>query len=159
MTAAGRCFEEFEVGQRFETGVREIGEDAVLAFADVTGDRNPLHLDEGYARTSVFGERVAHGLLGTCIGAGLLQQSGLTRGTLVALLGLSWSFVAPIRFGTAVRLRLHVASTRRTSKPDRGVVVLAAELVSGDDDVLQRGEFTLLVRRREVDEADGSLRH
>lgn len=151
----GRWFEDFEVGQQFKTGVREIGEAMVQAFADLTGDRNPLHLDEAYARTSVFGERVAHGLLGTCIGAGLLQQSGLTRGTLVALLGLSWSFVAPIRFGTRVGLRLRVASVRRTSKRDRGVVVLAAELVSAEDVVLQRGELKLLVRRRPVSDAPG----
>ncbi len=147
MTATGRCFEDFDVGQRFETPAATITGGMVQAFADVTGDRNPLHLDEDYARSSVFGERVAHGLLGTCVGAGLLQRSGLTRGTLVALVGLTWSFIAPIRFGTEVRMRLRVAALRPTSKPDRGLVVLAAELVAGEV-VVQRGDLTVLVRRR-----------
>jgi len=147
MTAVGLYWEAFEPGRRFETARRRIEASDVDSFAEVTGDRNPLHLDEAYARAGVFGERVAHGLLGTSVAAGLLNQSGLTRGTLVAFLGLSWDFVAPIRLGTEVGLRLRVAGARATSKPDRGLVELGAELVDAAGNVLQRGTFKLLVRR------------
>lgn len=147
MTAVGLHWEAFEPGRRFETARRRIEASDVESFAAVTGDRNPLHLDEAYARASVFGERVAHGLLGTSVAAGLLNQAGLTRGTLVAFLGLSWDFVAPIRLGTEVGLRLEVAGARATSKPDRGLVELGAELVDAAGTVLQRGTFKLLVRR------------
>jgi acyl dehydratase len=148
MTTEGRWFEEFEAGQTFETGVRRIGEAEVLAFAELSGDRNPLHLDEDYARTSVFGERVAHGALGLAVATGLVNQLGLTRGTLVALAGVTWDFVKPIRFGTTVRGQLTVESVRDTSRPDRGMMVLGVALVDEDGDVVQRGTFRMLVRRR-----------
>jgi acyl dehydratase len=141
-------FEDFRVGTELETSSRVVDEEAVFAFADVSGDRNPLHLDPEYARAGAFGERVAHGVLGLAVATGLLNQSRLTRGTLVALLGLTWDFVAPIRLGTAVTVRIRVDSTRRTSRPDRGIVVLAASLVDAGGAELQRGTFKMLVRRR-----------
>lgn len=155
MAEKGLHWEAFEPGRRFETAEHRIEESDVRAFAEVTGDRNPLHLDEAYARASVFGERVAHGLLGTSIAAGLLNQLGLTRGTLVAFLGLSCDFVAPIRLGTTVRLRLRVDEARETSKPDRGIVVLGVELVDQAGAVLQRGAFKLLIRRTPTELPDG----
>lgn len=148
MTTAGRWFEEFEAGQRFETGTRAIGEAEVRAFAELSGDRNPLHLDEAWARGSVFGERVAHGALGLAVATGLVNQLRLTHGTLVALAGVTWDFLKPIRFGTTVRGLLTVESVRGTSRPERGLVVLGVDLVSDAGEVVQRGTLRLLVRRR-----------
>jgi acyl dehydratase len=148
MLETGLHWEALEPGRRFETARRRIEAADVEAFAELTGDRNPLHLDEAYARASVFGERVAHGLLGTSVAAGLLNRYGLTRGTLVAFLGLTWDFVAPIRLGEEVGLRLEVVGRRPSSKPDRGLVELGAELVDDAGTVVQRGTFKLLVRRR-----------
>jgi acyl dehydratase len=145
---AGHHFDELEPGRTFETGSRVVTEADVAAFAAVSGDRNPLHLDEAYARASVFGRRVAHGALGLSVATGLINASGLTRGTLVALLGLEWEFVAPLYPGTEVRVDLEVLSRRETRKADRGLVVLGAELVDGTGSVLQRGELRMLVRRR-----------
>lgn len=141
-------FEDFAEGTEFETGELTVDDAMVQGFADVSGDRNPLHLDEDYARQSAFGERVAHGVLGLAVATGLLNQSGLTRGTLVAFAGLSWRFRAPIRLDTTVRVRIRTASTRPTSRPDRGLVVLGASLVDADGAVLQEGELTMLVKRR-----------
>lgn len=145
--AEGFWYEDFEVGRAFRTGGREVTEADIEAFAAVSGDRNPLHLDDEYAAASAFGGRVAHGVLGLAVATGLLNAAGLTRGTLVAFLGLSWDFVEPLYPGTEVELALEVVSRRATSDGARGLVVLGAELVSGDD-VLQRGELKLLVKRR-----------
>jgi acyl dehydratase len=150
MTTDGRWFEEFEAGQRFETGTRRIGEAEVRAFAEVSGDRNPLHLDEAYARTSIFGERVAHGALGLAVATGLVNQTRLTHGTLVALAGVTWDFVKPIRLGTTVRGQLEVESVRETSRPERGLIVLGVTLVDEAGVVVQRGTFRMLVRCRPV---------
>jgi len=148
MLPHGMVFEEFAVGQRFETGTRVITEADVMAFADVSGDRNPLHLDEAYGRASAFGERVAHGVLGIAVATGLVNALGLTRGTLVALRGLRWSFEAPIRFGTTVRAILQVEAVHGTRDPGRGRVTLAVDLVDGAGAPLQSGALELLVRRR-----------
>ena len=148
MIQNGMVFEEFAVGQRFETGSRVIGEADVLAFAEVSGDRNPLHLDEAYGKASVFGERVAHGVLGLAVATGLVNGLGLTRGTLVALRGLRWGFEQPIRFGTVVRGVLRVEAVQETKNPARGRVTLAVELEDETGSILQRGALELLVRRR-----------
>lgn len=143
----GLYYEDFDEGRAFRTGSRVVTEADIEAFAEVSGDRNPLHLDAGYAAASVFGGRVAHGVLGLAVATGLLNARGLTRGTLVAFLGLSWDFVAPLFPGTEVSVVLEVASRRPASGGGNGLVVLRAELV-GDGEVLQGGELKLLVRRR-----------
>lgn len=141
-------FEDFGPALEMETGARTVDDGMVRGFADVSGDRNPLHLDDAYARESVFGERVAHGVLGLAVATGLLNQSGLTRGTLLALMGVSWRFLAPLRLGTEVRARIRTASKRATSRPDRGIVVLDAALIDSQGNVLQAGELTVLVKCR-----------
>jgi acyl dehydratase len=139
-------FEDFRVGQAYDTGARQVTQADVEAFAAVSGDRNPLHLDEAYAAATPFGGRIAHGVLGLAVATGLLNQLGLTRGTLVALLGVRWDFRAPLRPGDVVRARLRVAETKPSRKGGRGVVRLAVALVNEREVVAQEGELTMMVR-------------
>ena len=143
----GLYFEEFEEGRTFDCGERTVGDAEIVAFAELSGDRNPLHLDEAYASGTPFGGRVAHGALGIALATGLMAQTGLTAGTLVALLGLDWRFVAPIRPGDRVRLSLRVAGRRELPGRDRGVVKFVAELVNQQGALVQSGEVVELVRR------------
>ena len=126
----------------------QVGEAEVVAYAELSGDFNPLHLDEAYGRASVFGERVAHGVLGIAVATGLVNGMGLTRGTLVALRGLRWSFEAPIRFGAELRALLQVEAVEETNHAGRGRVTLGVKLVDISGEVLQHGALELLVRRR-----------
>ena len=144
----GLYFEELALGQAFVTTERQISEADVRAFAELSGDRNPIHLDAGAAVEAGFAEPVAHGALGLAVATGLANQLGLTRGTLVALVGISWRFRAPILYGDRVRLHLRVAARRASGNPTRGVVTLAAELRNQRDEVTQEGEFVELIRRK-----------
>lgn len=145
-------FEDFDDALAFETPARVIADADIRAWAELVGDRNPLHLDDAYAAGTVFGGRIAPGLLGTAVASGLLNQSGLTAGTLVAFLGLEWRYRRPIRPGTAVRLRCGLLEARSSADPGRGVVRLALALLDDADEVVQDGTFTMLVKRRsEVD--------
>jgi acyl dehydratase len=141
-------FEDFEVGGTYETDAREVTQEDIEAFAAVSGDRNPLHLDEDYAAGTPFGGRIAHGVLGLAVATGLLNQLGLTRGTLVALLGVRWNFRAPVRPGDVLRATLRVAETTPSRKGGRGVVRLAAALVNQRGETVQEGELTMMVRAR-----------
>lgn len=143
-----RYFEEFEVGQEFVTQSRTVTEADVVAFAALTGDANPLHVDAEYAKETIFGERIAHGLLGLSFATGLTSRYGLVDGTAVAFVGVTWSFTGPIRFGDTITLRSRVAETRATSTPDRGLVRFASELVNQRGETVQQGETTLLIKRR-----------
>lgn len=145
----GCWFEELVPGRRLACGERTIGDAEIAAFAELSGDRNPLHLDETAARSGPFGGRVAHGVLGLAVATGLLAASGHTRGTLVAFTGVEWRFVAPIRPGDRVRLALVVESRRELAGREHGLVTFAAELSTADGRVVQRGRLIELIRRRD----------
>ncbi len=145
---AGMWFEDFEVGAEALTGERVITAEDVAAFAELSGDRNPLHLDDEYAARGPFGRTIAHGLLGLAAASGLMEQSGFTTGTLVAFLGLEWAFRRPIVPGDRVRVRMRVAQKRATRDPAQGLVKLALTLLNERDETAQEGSFTLLVRTR-----------
>ena len=144
----GFHFEELWEGRELDCGKRPIGDAEILAFAALSGDRNPLHLDDDYARTTPFGGRVAHGALGIAVATGLFAASGHTRDTLVALVGIEWRFLAPIRPGDRVRLALTVESRRDLPGRNHGLVTFAAELTADDGRVVQRGKLVELIRRR-----------
>jgi acyl dehydratase len=144
----GLYYQDFEIGREFRTAARRVSEADVRAFAELTGDRNPLHLDRAYAATTVFKEPVAHGVLGLALAAGLVSELGITAGTLVALVGLSWRMRGPIHYGDEISTRLTVTRRRVTGKPDRGLVTFAVEVVNGKGEVVQEGELIELVLRR-----------
>ena len=73
----GMYLEDFEVGKVYESGGRTITEADIVNFAGVSGDFNPLHMDEEFAKTNLFGKRIAHGALGFIISTGLSNQTGL----------------------------------------------------------------------------------
>lgn len=149
--------EDFEAGGEYITEARELTVADVLAFAEVSGDMNPLHLDDAYARRQGYRGRIAHGVLGLAVVTGLVNRSGLTRGTLLALLGVSWEFRRPVQPGDAVRARLRVLDSRRSRRSARGVVRLKAEALNQWDEVVQEGVFTLLVRSRPAPDPSSAL--
>jgi len=144
-------WEDFEPGRAFVAGPRPLREADVRAFADLSGDANPIHLDAGAAQAAGFEAPVAHGVLGLAAATGLASGLELTRGTLIALVGIEWRFRGPVFWDDAVSLRLTVVGRRPSGKPDRGIVTLAAELRNQRGELVQEGEFVELVRRRPPD--------
>lgn len=142
-------YEDYTVGDEFVTPARTITEADVVAFAGLTGDYNRLHTDAEYMRNSVFGERIAHGLLGLSIVNGLKYRTDIDSDGVIAFLGLTWTFSAPIKFGDTIHAILRVSSMRETSKPDRGIIVKSVRALNQRGEVVQEGEFTMLVKRRE----------
>lgn len=149
-------YEDFDVGREFVSGSRLVTEQDIVTFADWSGDRNPIHLDGSAARAAGFKGAVAHGVLGLALATGLASQMQLTRGSLVALAGITWRFTAPVYPGDHLTLHLRVASRRTIKKPGTGLVTLAAELRNQEGDVVQEGEFVELIRRRPESEDAGA---
>ena len=144
----GLYYADLEIGREFRTSARTVTEADVRAFADLTGDKNPIHLDRAYAATTVFKRPVAHGVLGLALAAGLLSQLEITKDTLVALVGLEWRFRAPVCYGETIAARLKVTARRVTGKKDRGLVTFAAQVVNAKGEVVQEGELVELVLRK-----------
>jgi len=143
-----RYFEDFHEGDELWSPGRTITESDVMAFAGLSGDYNPAHTDYQFAAAGPFGKPIAHGLLALIVSAGLADRDGGLDGTAVALLGVSWQFKKPVFFGDTIRLKLTVASTRRTSKGDRGVIVRDIAVHNQNDEIVQTGAFTTMVLAR-----------
>ena len=141
-----RYFDEIEVGEEYESPGRTVTETDIVLFAGLSGDYNILHTDAEFMKTSLFGERIAHGLLGLSIQSGLLTRAMLPYAT-IALGGLRWKFKAPIKIGDTIRVRARVTAKKET-KPDRGVVVLERTVLNQRDEVVQEGDTELIVQRR-----------
>ncbi|MBI2217928.1 MAG: MaoC family dehydratase N-terminal domain-containing protein [Candidatus Rokubacteria bacterium] len=146
MTPPRRYWDDIEVGEQYESPGRTVTEADIVLFAGLSGDYNVLHTDAEFMKTSIFGERIAHGLLGLAIQSGLLARAMPPYAT-IAFASLRWKFKAPIKIGDTVRVRARVVSKKET-KPDRGVVVLQRAVLNQRDEVVQEGETDLVVERR-----------
>lgn len=144
----GMFFEEFEPGKEYVTRARTVTEADVVAFAGLSGDFNPLHTDAELMKSSQFGERIAHGMLVSSIGTGLSSQMGWFEGTTVALLEVTFRFKGPVKLGDTVHLVLKVREKRETSKPDRGILILDANVLNQRDQPVIEGEWTTMMRRK-----------
>ena len=99
MTVAITYFEDLEVGQEASLS-NTVTEDVINAFADVSGDRNPVHLDEAYAATTMFKGRIAHGMLSAAyISTGFGMK---LPGPGAIYISQTLAFKAPVKIGDTV---------------------------------------------------------
>ena len=141
-------YEDLDPGRVLDAGARVLTAQDIERFAELSGDRNPLHTDEAYARGTVFGSPVAHGALGIALVTGLVSAAGFTRESLIALTGIAWRFRAPVRAGDTVAAELRVAERRDGGRADGGTVVFAVTVRNQRGEVVQEGELRELVRKR-----------
>ena len=145
----GRYFEEFSIGETLVTGRRTVDAGDVSRYAGLSGDFNPLHVDAEFAKTTPFGERVAHGILTLAVSHGQQNLGGWFEGTTLALLGLDrLAFPAPVRFGDTIRTEMIVKQTRPSSKPDRGLIVFDVAVKNQRDEAVCTYQETVLMRRK-----------
>lgn len=143
----GLYFEDCTPGYRVVTAARTISEGDIMQFAGLSGDWNPIHVDAEFARSSMFGERVAHGLLGLSIASGLAMQMGFLDHTVEAFTGLDWKFRGPIKIGDTIHVVAEVARTRPAGDKG-GFVVFNITVKNQRDEIVQRGEWTIVVKGR-----------
>jgi acyl dehydratase len=147
--AVGLYWEEWEVGQEWTTRGRTMTEAAIETCAGLSGDYNPLHTDEEYAKTTQFGTRVAHGPLTYLFAAGLLFQLHLYDDTLIAFLGFDkLRFTKPVKIGDTVRAKIRVTEKRETSRPDRGIVRRELLVLNQRDEIVLEADQSFLIKRR-----------
>jgi len=143
---AGLYFEEFTVGQVVKTTARTVSEDAIFAFAGLTGDYNQIHTDAEFAKTTQFGQRIAHGLLGLSIATGLIMRTGYLEGTVLAFREIQeWKFVKPMFIGDTIHAVLTVSETKPLPRIGAGTLIAAVEVRNHADEVLQKGTLNLLM--------------
>ena len=135
--ARGYTIDELAVGMT-ATYERVVSIADIEAFAAVSGDHNPVHLDDAYAKTTRFKGRIAHGLLGASFISTVLASKLPGPGTVY--LGQTLAFKAPVRPGDTLEARAIVIEIRHEKKQ----VVLKTECRVGETVVID-GEATVLV--------------
>lgn len=145
----GLYLDDFEVGQSWVTPRRTITDAEVTAFAGISGDFNPLHIDEEYAKTTQFGGRIFHGPGVFAIATGLESTLGIKVETAIAFLGMTWNMVAPVLIGDTIHVEETVTEVRPSrSKSDRGIVVFDVKVRNQRGEVCQEGVWNVMFKRR-----------
>lgn len=145
----GLYFEEFALGQTLLTSPRTITETDVVSFAYLTGDFNRIHTDAEYAKTTPFGQRIAHGLCVMSIASGLVVLTGVMDSTVLAFREVTeWRFSKPVFIGDTVRVRLEVVETKAIPRLKGGSVAIKVEVLNQRDEVTQYGQWVMLMLSR-----------
>ena len=109
----------------------------IRAFAEVSGDHNPLHLDDEFAATTRFGKRIAHGMLSASLISAVLANDLPGQGSIY--LAQTLRFVAPVFPGDEVTARVTVKSLRE----DKPIATLETVCVNQRNEVVIKGEATV----------------
>ena len=129
---------ELQIGDTFSTQ-RKVTDELVRKFAEVSGDYNPIHLDENFARTTRFGRRIAHGMLSGAFISAVLGNEFKERK--IVYLSQTMKFIAPVFIddtvttsGTVIRIR-----------DDKGIVTLETVCTNQAGEVLVKGEAVVMI--------------
>lgn len=139
-------YEDFVPGTVLTSAERTIELADIDAWAKLTGERHPVHMDADFARAAGFGGRIAHGLFGLALIEGLKADLGCFEESVTASLG--WDkvrFHAPLEPGARVHLQLELVEKRLSSKPGRGVAVERGTLVRDDGMQITSGDHTVIL--------------
>jgi acyl dehydratase len=146
-----KCFEDLQVGDNDRTGARTITEADIVNFAGLSGDFNPIHMDESHASRTFFKQRIAHGLLVLSVASGLFTQSEMNlsiKPNVMALMDIKWRFLKPVFIGDTVHMEIEITEKKETSKDDRGIIVTKRTVVNQKGDEVQQGEVMMMIKRR-----------
>ena len=130
----------FQVGQRASV-TRTISESDVYLFAGITGDLNPAHTNEEYAKKTHFKTRIAHGMLSSGLISAVLGMKLPGPGTIYP--GQTLKFLAPVHIGDTITATAEIQSLDL----DRNRVVLTTTCTNQDGRVVITGEATALLPR------------
>jgi acyl dehydratase len=142
-------FEEFEVGYEIISAARTITETDIVSFAALTGDWTQIHINAEYAKGTIFGQRVAHGLLGLSIASGLGAQSGFIEETVLAFRSLEWKFSAPIFIGDTIQLKIKVREKKELKKLGGGSITFEMRLLNQEGKIVQKGRWEVLMKSKQ----------
>ena len=142
----GMYFEEFAAGQKIITSSRTVTETDIVLFAGLSGDFNQIHVDAEYSKTTPFGQRVAHGLLGLSLASGLVVQTGMMEGTIMAFREVNeWKFIKPIYIGDTIHVETEVKETKALPRIVGGSIIISLDVKNQTGETLMKGTWTALI--------------
>lgn len=147
---SGYYFEDFNEGQTFVSGGRTITETDLTMFSMISGDWNPIHADMEFAKSTRFGQRVVHGVLGMAVSTGMMHEMGIFHDSVIAMLGYrNWNFIGPLLVNDTIHLKLTILSTELGKSGNSGKIARRFQLINQRDEVVQDGQSDVLVLTRQ----------
>jgi 3-hydroxybutyryl-CoA dehydratase len=119
---------------------KTISDDDIVAFAEVTGDKQPLHLDDAYAARTRFGKRLAHGMLSAGLISAALGTKLAPQATVIYL-SQSLRFRAPVFLGDTITARIEVTAI----DAEKRIVTCSTACVNQDGASVLTGEAQVLL--------------
>lgn len=129
---------DLKIGDKFSTE-RQVTDELIRKFAEVSGDYNPIHLDDEFAKTTRFGKRIAHGMLSGAFISAVLGNEFKERK--IVYLSQTMKFTAPVHIGDTVTAAGTVTGIRK----DKGIVTLETVCTNQDGDTLVTGEAIVMI--------------
>src|SRR6476661_8466720 len=127
-----------KIGDTFKKE-RLVTDELVRAFAEVSGDYNPIHLDEDFAKTTRFGRRIAHGMLSGAFISAVLGYELKERK--IVYLSQTLKFTAPVFIGDTVTATATVTNIRE----DKPIVTLETICTNQNGETLVKGEAAVMI--------------
>jgi len=149
-------FDDVEIGREWESPPRTVTSADIADFARLSGDFNPIHVDEEFAQTTPFRRPIAHGLLTLGIGSGLGTNYPPMR-TIAVLHIRDWQFKDPVFPGDAIRVRSKVLHKEFRGRGKRGEITWHRTVLNQDDRVVQEGITVTLVECRRPPRGDSDI--
>lgn len=143
-----KYLEELNIGDRIITPARTITEADVVNYASLSGDWNPMHTDEEFARKTIFGKRVNYGMLTMVIAAGLVFRLGILDYHALALLGLDIKWTLPVFIDDTIHCTAEIVENRPTRKPDRGILSLKITVFNQSQEPVAEAVQTFMYARK-----------
>jgi len=129
---------DLKIGDSFAKS-RLVTDELIRAFAEISGDRNPIHLDDEFARTTQFGKRIAHGMLSGAFISAVLGYEFVERR--VVYLSQTMKFVAPVFIDDTIT----TTSTVTKIRPDKGIVTLETVCTNQNGEPTLKGEAVVMI--------------
>jgi acyl dehydratase len=126
------------IGDQFSV-TRSISDQLVRSFAELSGDFNPIHLDEDFAAKTRFGRRIAHGMISGALISSVLGNEFAERK--IVYLSQTMRFVAPVFVGDTITVRATVASIRK----DKPIVTVETICSNQDGQTTMTGEAAVMI--------------
>ena len=146
---AARFFDDLSVGDRFVTQGRTLTPADVLLWAMYSGDMNPMHVDDEFAREyGIYGGVFPAGLAVVGIASGLNERLGLFVGTGLAMTGQTIRYRKPVLPGDTIRVQLEVRTLTPHPRRPAGTAEFGYEIVTSDGTVCIEGEWGILLAAR-----------
>lgn len=129
---------QLKIGDKFTTN-RTVTDELIRAFAEVSGDYNPIHLDEEFAKNTRFGKRIAHGMLsGAFISAVLGNEF---KDMKIIYLSQTMRFTAPVFIGDTVTTTATITNIRE----DKNIVTCETVCTNQNGEMLVTGESKIMI--------------